>query len=71
MTQKPRLVVEKESKTGLNTHFRDTKTNEVITRGEAVKRVNKGEYPDYHTAKVNNKNIIKSNPDNNKSNNLD
>lgn len=70
MAKKPRLVVERESKTGLNTHLRDTKTNEVIPRGEAAKRVKKGEYPDYHVAKLNGKNIIKSNPDRSKGNNL-
>ena len=68
---KPRLKVERESKTGLNTHFRDTRTNEVLTRGETVKRVNKGEYPDYHVANINGKNVVKSNPDPNKRNNLD
>lgn len=71
MTKKPRLIVERESKTGLNTHLRDTKTDEVILRGEAVKRVNNGEYPDHHVAKVNGKNIVKSNPDKSKRNNLD
>ncbi|MBO0586478.1 DUF3892 domain-containing protein [Sporosarcina sp. E16_8] len=71
MTEKPRLVVKSENETGLNTHFLDTKTKEVITRGDLAKRINKGEYPDYHVAKVSGRNIIKSNPDGNKKNNLD
>ena len=71
MTKKPRLIVEREKDTGLNTHFRDTKTNEVIPRREVAKRVRKGDYPGYHVANVGGKNIIKSNPDGNTDNNLD
>lgn len=71
MAKKPRLEVISESSTGLNTRFRDTSTNEELTRGEAAKRVNKGEYPDYHVAKYEGKNVIRSNPDRSKNNNLD
>lgn len=71
MPKNPKLEVVSESPTGLNTRFKDTSTQEEMTRGEAAKRVNKGEYPDYHVAKYGNKNVIRSNPDRSKNNNLD
>lgn len=69
MSKKPRLEVVKESKTGLNQKFRDTKTGEILNRGDVVKNINK--YPDYHVMKRDGKNIVRSNPDGNKNNNLD
>ena len=70
-TKKPRLIVVKETDTGLNQKFKDTKTNEVLNRGEVVDRIKKGIYPDYHVAKINNKNIPRSNPNNSNKDNLD
>lgn len=71
MPKKPQLEVIKESSTGLNTRFRDTSTKEEMTRGEAARRVNKGDYPDYHVANYEGTKVIRSNPDRSKSNNLD
>ncbi len=71
MPKKPRLEVISESSTGLNIRFKDTSTKKEMTLNEAAKRVNKGEYPDYHVAKYGDKNVIRSNPDKSKNNNLD
>lgn len=69
LSKKPRLEVVQESKTGLNQKFRDTKTGEILNRGDVVKNIKK--YPDYHVMKRDGKNIVRSNPDGNKNNNLD
>lgn len=66
---KPRLEVIKESETGLNQKFRDTKTGETLTRGQVADRIK--DYPDYHVMRSEGKRIIRSNPDRSKSNNLD
>lgn len=66
-----RLKVVKESETGLNQKFQDTKTKDILTRGEVNKRIKAGEYPDYHTAKINGHNVPRRNPDRSKTNNLD
>lgn len=69
MNKKPRLKVIKESKTGLNQKFKDTKTGETLNRGDVVKNINK--YDDYHVMKRDGINIVRSNPDSNKKDNLD
>lgn len=69
MSKKPRLIVVKESKTGLNQQFLDTKTRKVLNRGDVVKNIKN--YPDYHIMKRDGKNIVRSNPDKSKNNNLD
>jgi len=68
MAKKPSLKVVRESKTGLNTHF-ETSSGEILTRGQVADKI--GEFPGYHVAKVDGKRVIRSNPDGNKSNNLD
>lgn len=37
MSKKPRLKVVQESKTGLNQKFLDTKTGQILNRGDVVK----------------------------------
>jgi len=64
------LKVTKESNTGLNTQFKDTRTGRKMTRGKCADRVSAGNYPGYHVRKVNGKRIVASNPDGTKSNNL-
>jgi len=66
----PRLIVTRESDSGRNTAFKDTKTNETISRAKLVKEIDKGNYPDYHNRKINNVKTPCSNPDNSKNNNL-
>lgn len=69
MNKKPRLKVIDESSTGLNRKFLDTKTGETYTRGEVADNIHK--FPDYHVMKKDGKRIIRSNPNSNKSDNLD
>lgn len=69
LPKKPRLKVVEESPTGLNKKFLDTITGEILTRSQVVDNISN--YPDYHVMKRDNKRIIRSNPDNNKNNNLD
>lgn len=64
------VKVIKESKTGLNQKFVDTKNNTEMTRGEFVKEIKSGNYDDYYVKKMNNKNIPVSKPDKSKGNNL-
>jgi len=66
-----RLKVIKETESGLNQKFEDTKTGEVLNRGEVNKRIKQGIYPNYHVAKINGHNVPRSNPDQSKNNNLD
>lgn len=67
MSKKQRLSVHKESKTGLNTHFKTDK-GKVMTRGEVADSIKS--FPDHHIMKKDGKRIIRSNPDNKKGNNL-
>jgi hypothetical protein len=62
---KQRLKVIKQSSTGLNLTFVDTKTNKRLTRNEVVKKIKAGGYPDYITYRFNNKDIVRSKPDKN------
>ena len=71
MSKKPRVRVIKESETGLNEQFLDVKTNRVMSRREFADAIERGEYPDYHVMRMNNKRIPRSNPDKSKNNNLD
>lgn len=69
MTKKqPRLEVVEESTSGLNKKFKDTKTGEILTRGQVADRIN--QYDDYHIMHKDGKRIIRSNPDSSEDNNL-
>jgi hypothetical protein len=69
MTTRPRLEVVKETNTGLNQQFKDNKTGAIMSRAEVVKKID--QFPDYHVMRINDKNVIRSNPDSSKRNNLD
>lgn len=71
MAKEPRVSVTKESKTGRNEKFQDNKTGESMTRSQFAKKIDQGNYPDYHTRKVHGKKTPVSNPDKTKKNNLD
>ena len=43
-----KVIVLQESSSGENTRFRDIRTGAKMTRGEFVRAVEKGNYPDYH-----------------------
>jgi len=64
------IKVTKENSTGRNTNFKDTKTKETMTRSQLVKKIEHGDYKDYHIRKTNGKKTPVSNPDKNSSNNL-
>lgn len=71
MSEKARLKVTKESNTGRNLEFQDTKTKELLTTSEVAKRIDKGTYEGYHHYKdQKGRTVIRSNPDKNKKNNL-
>ncbi len=66
----PRLEVVNQNETGRNTRFRDTQTGEEMSRSETVRRIERGNYPDYHVRDVNGVKTPASNPDNSGKNNL-
>jgi len=66
-----RITVTKESGSGRNLKFHDTKNHKNMTRGEFVKQIEKGSYPKYHIRKINNIKTPVSNPDSTTNNNLD
>lgn len=60
----------KETPTGRNTHFVDTKTGHKMNRAEFAKEIDRGNYPDYHNRKINGYKTPVSNPDKKTGNNL-
>lgn len=70
MAKRPRLEVTKESDSGRNQRFRDTRTGEEMSRAETVRRIRSGEYDDYHVRKVNGLPTPVSNPNRSENDNL-
>ena len=66
-----RIKVTRESKTGRNTHFKDTTTGRYMTRKQFVTSINAGNYPEYHVRTINGIKTPVSNPDKSSKNNLD
>ena len=66
-----RVTVTNENTTGRNTNFHDNYTGEDMTRKQFVDKINNGDYPNYHTRKINGIETPVSNPDNSTNNNLD
>ncbi|RBP85085.1 hypothetical protein EBI01_00405 [Marinomonas rhizomae] len=71
MAKKPQVIVTEESKTGRNTKFKNTKTNEKMTRAEFVKEINKGNYGEYYVRDQNGVKTPVAKPNRDKSDNLD
>jgi len=65
------VTVTQESDTGRNEQFWDTSTGKNMTRGEFVRQIEQGKFPDYHIRKIDGVKTPVSNPDNKESNNLD
>lgn len=65
-----RIKVVDETESGRNQRFQDTRTGEEMSRGELVRRIEKGEYPHYHVREVNGVKTPCSNPDGSEGNNL-
>jgi hypothetical protein len=70
VSRKARVEVTRETSTGRNTQFRDTRTGHVMSRGEFVQRIERGDYDGYHVRKVNGVPTPASNPDGSDGNNL-
>jgi hypothetical protein len=66
-----RVTVTQESESGRNQRFRDNKTGRAMSRQEFVRKIDNGNYPKYHTRKINGIRTPVSNPDKSENNNLD
>ncbi len=66
-----RVKVTRESDSGRNQRFRDTRTGEDMTRAQFVKQIKNGQYPNYHIREINKIKTPVSNPDKTTNNNLD
>lgn len=66
-----RVSTTHEDETGRNKHFRDNFTGQNMTRSQFVKEIQSGNYPDYHVAKIHDKDTPRRNPDGNPNTNLD
>lgn len=66
-----RIKVTQESDSGRNEQFHDNFTGGNMTRIQLVKKIENGDYPNYHTRKINGIETPVSNPDSTKNNNLD
>lgn len=66
-----RISVTKESNTGRNQKFHDNYSGQDMNRAEFVKRIEQGEYENYHVRKINGTKTPVSNPDPSRNNNLD
>lgn len=65
-----RLKVTREDENGRNTHFQDTRTKQEMTLAQAIKKVDSGAYPDYHTRGKGREKYIASNPNGKTKDNL-
>ena len=66
----PRIKVTRETETGRNIRFRDTKTNTEMSAEQLVKAIENGRYENLHVRKINGIKTPVSNPDKSKKNNL-
>lgn len=60
-----------ETTTGRNVRFKDPGKRGEMTRGQFVREIERGNYPDYHVRNVNGVKTPCSNPDGSTGNNLD
>jgi len=65
-----RIKVVEESGSDRNERFQDTRTREVLTRPELVRRIERGQYPNYHVRNVDGLKTPVSNPNESEGNNL-
>ena len=59
-----------ENDTGGNTRYQ-INNNKTVSRPKGVSMAKKGQLPDYHVMKVNNKEYLRANPDSRRGNNVD
>lgn len=66
-----RIKVTDESDSGRNQKFHDNRTGDDMTRAQFVKKIEGGNYDNYHVRTINDVKTPVSNPDGKESNNLD
>jgi hypothetical protein len=66
-----RITVTQESDSGRNERFHDNYTGQDMTRGQLVREIERGNYPNYHVREINGVKTPVSNPDSTTNNNLD
>ena len=71
MVKKPPIVVTRETKSGLNTHFKVPGQTGAVTRGQLADQIERGLHPDYHVRKLGGRRIPVSNPNSSICDNLD
>lgn len=69
MAKKPVIVI-RETPSGRNTSFQNTRTGNTMTRTQFVNQIEHGNYPGYHVRVVNGVKTPASNPDRSQRNNL-
>jgi len=65
-----RITVTNETDSGRNQRFRDNYTDDEMSRAEFVRRIEQGQYDNYHVREVNGVKTPVSNPDQSENNNL-
>lgn len=65
-----RVKVVRESASGRNLEFLDTRTAAHMSRAQFVKKIEAGDYPHYHVRKIQGLKTPVSNPDETEDNNL-
>lgn len=70
MPRKPRITVTQETESGRNTNFRDNSTGKNMTRLQFVRKIEKGDYADYHIRRINDVETPASNPNKSEKDNL-
>ena len=71
MSKGKNVTVTRESESGRNQKFHDKRTGADMTRIEFVRKIEQGDYPDYHVREINGVKTPVSNPDKKEGNNLD
>jgi|3_EtaG_2_1085321.scaffolds.fasta_scaffold02846_2 hypothetical protein len=66
-----RVSVTSESDSGRNKAFHDNYTGADMTRGQFVREIERGNYPNHHVRNINGVKTPVSNPDGSTNNNLD
>jgi len=65
-----RISVTRETDSGRNQRFRDNRTGTEMSRAELVRKIEQGEYDNYHVREINGVKTPVSNPDQSENNNL-
>lgn len=65
-----RVTVTSETESGRNQRFRDNYTGGEMSRAEFVRKIEQGQYENYHIREINGVKTPVSNPDRSENNNL-